>query len=137
MNIECAAFHEQYFRDRADDYGPNLRAVIEGRYSHPRVRYVQAQRMRRRFREEMTALANRVDALLTPHNSRTGPQGPEHHQGDPQFQSPWTSSGLPTVTIPSGLSESGLPLGIQLAGPPFGGGAPAGGGPLVRVGPGG
>ena len=34
------------------------------------------------------------------------------------YQGPWTSCGLPTVTLPSGLSASGLPLGIQLgAGP--------------------
>jgi Asp-tRNA(Asn)/Glu-tRNA(Gln) amidotransferase A subunit family amidase len=26
---------------------------------------------------------------------------------------------LPTIVIPSGLSQSGLPLGIQLAGLPF------------------
>ena len=119
MNVECAAFHEQYFRDRADDYGPNLRAVIEAGILIPGVRYVQAQRMRRRFREEMTALANRVDALLTPTTPAPAPRD-LNTTGDPQFQSPWTSSGLPTVTIPSGLSESGLPLGIQLAGPSFG-----------------
>ena len=35
------------------------------------------------------------------------------------FQQPWTSSGLPTITLPSGLSEDGLPLGVQLAALPF------------------
>jgi Asp-tRNA(Asn)/Glu-tRNA(Gln) amidotransferase A subunit family amidase len=29
---------------------------------------------------------------------------------------PWTFAGLPTLTLPSGLSEKGLPLGMQLAG---------------------
>ena len=31
------------------------------------------------------------------------------------FQTPWTTAGIPAITLPSGLSESGLPMGIQLA----------------------
>ena len=85
----------------------------------PGVRYLQAQRMRRRFRDEMAATAGRVDALLTPSTPAPAPRDLTT-TGDSRFQSPWTSSGLPTLTIPSGLSASGLPLGIQLAGPPFG-----------------
>jgi Asp-tRNA(Asn)/Glu-tRNA(Gln) amidotransferase A subunit family amidase len=34
--------------------------------------------------------------------------------GDPQFQTPWSVSGLPSITVPCGLAASGLPLGIQL-----------------------
>ena len=34
--------------------------------------------------------------------------------GDPQFQIPWSLSGLPSVTVPCGLTTSRLPLGIQL-----------------------
>ncbi|RMF88989.1 MAG: amidase, partial [Nitrospinota bacterium] len=32
---------------------------------------------------------------------------------------PWTFCGIPAISIPSGLSEEGLPFGIQLASPPF------------------
>ena len=35
------------------------------------------------------------------------------------FQGPWTYSGLPAITVPSGVALSGLPLGIQLAASPF------------------
>jgi len=35
--------------------------------------------------------------------------------GDTLFQGPWTACGLPTITLPTGLAASGLPLGIQLA----------------------
>ena len=119
MHTECAAFHEQNFRDRADDYEPMIRGAIEAGMLIPGVRYLQAQRMRRRFRDEMAATAGRVDALLTPSTPAPAPRDLTT-TGDSRFQSPWTSSGLPTLTIPSGLSASGLPLGIQLAGPPFG-----------------
>jgi len=32
---------------------------------------------------------------------------------------PWTLMGWPAITLPSGLSKEGLPLGIQLVGTPF------------------
>jgi Asp-tRNA(Asn)/Glu-tRNA(Gln) amidotransferase A subunit family amidase len=34
--------------------------------------------------------------------------------GDPAFNSPWSYTGLPTVSFPIGLAPEGLPLGIQL-----------------------
>lgn len=118
MNVECAAFHEKFFRHRADEYGPRLRANIEMGLLIPSVTYLQAQRLRREFRRDLTALAERVDALLMPATPAPAPKD-LNTTGDAAFQAPWTSAGLPTVVIPSGLSESGLPLGIQFAAPPF------------------
>ena len=37
--------------------------------------------------------------------------------GDPSFCTLWTLVGFPAVTVPTGLSEAGLPFGVQLAGP--------------------
>ena len=36
--------------------------------------------------------------------------------GDPAFNSPWSFSGLPTVSFPIGLAEDGMPFAIQLVG---------------------
>ncbi len=118
MNVECAAFHEEFFRHRADEYGPRLRANIEMGLLVPSVTYLQAQRLRRQFRQDMTELAARVDALLTPATPAPAPRD-RNTTGDAAFQAPWTSAGLPTVVIPSGLSRDGLPLGVQFAAPPF------------------
>ena len=118
MNVECAAFHEQWFRHRADEYGPRLRANIEMGLLIPAVTYLQAQRLRRQFRQDLTRLAEGVDALLTPATPAPAPRDLTT-TGDAAFQAPWTSAGLPTIVIPSGLAGDGLPLGIQLAGLPF------------------
>ena len=118
MDAECAAFHEELFRQHPDQYGPKLRATIETGLLLPGVRYLQAQRMRAAFSRDMKQLVANGDILMTP----TTPAPPPRDlttTGDPQFQSPWTSSGLPTITLPSGLSADGLPLGIQLVGAPF------------------
>ena len=59
-----------------------------------------------------------VDVLLTPSTPTPAPKNLSS-TGDPMFQTPWTTAGVPAVTLPSGLSESGLPLGVQLASAPF------------------
>ena len=118
-NAETAAYHEENFRKRADDYSEVLRRRIEVGILTPAVSYIQAQRLRRVFRREMEELARGWDLLLTPTTPTPAPRDLST-TGDPVFQSPWTSCGLPTITIPSGISPStGLPLGTQLAAPPF------------------
>jgi aspartyl-tRNA(Asn)/glutamyl-tRNA(Gln) amidotransferase subunit A len=117
-NVEAAAFHEETFRERADEYGPKIRANIEMGMLVPGVRYLQAQRLRRQFRQDMIEMVKRVDVALTPAIPEPAPRDLTT-TGDAVFQSPWTSSGLPTITIPSGLSQSGLPLGVQFGGLPF------------------
>jgi amidase len=74
--------------------------------------YVRALRIRRQFRRELQPLLDRYDVLLTPTTPAPAPEGMA--TGDPQFQIPWSLSGLPSVTVPCGLSTSRLPLGIQL-----------------------
>lgn len=118
MNVECAAYHQEFFSRSADEYGPNLRANIEMGMLVSGVEYLQAQRLRREFRRDMVELANQFDVLLTPATPDIAPRD-LNTTGDAAFQSPWTSSGLPTITVPTGLSEAGLPLAIQLAASPF------------------
>jgi aspartyl-tRNA(Asn)/glutamyl-tRNA(Gln) amidotransferase subunit A len=118
MSVEAAAVHQENFAKRPDDYSPNVRGVIEAGMLTPGPAYVQAQRLRRRFREQMLTLLEGVDVVLSPSTPSPAPEG-LGTTGDPVFQSPWTTCGLPALTIPSGLSASGLPMGIQLAAKPF------------------
>ncbi|PKB83593.1 MAG: hypothetical protein BZY88_01805 [SAR202 cluster bacterium Io17-Chloro-G9] len=118
MNVECAAFHQEFFRDRADEYGPRIRSGIEMGMLVTGVDYLKAQRLRRVFRQEMTGMLNGYDVLLTPATPAPAPRD-LNTTGDAAFQSPWTSSGLPSIVIPSGISGDGLPLGIQLAAAPW------------------
>jgi len=60
----------------------------------------------------MLPLLERYDVLLTPTTPAPAPEGMA--TGDPQFQVPWSLSGLPSITLPCGLSALGLPLGVQL-----------------------
>ena len=118
FSVEASAFHQGMFTNDPEAYGPLLRRVIETGALIPGVHYVQAQRVRRRFRADIEALLADVDVLLTPATISSAPRD-RTTTGDPLFQGSWTSCGLPTIAIPSGVDDSGMPLGVQLVGAPF------------------
>ena len=115
MAVEGSSFHEPMYRQQAMDYQPGIRAMIQRGLDTDAVTYSRAMERRRQFITDMRQLARRVDVLLTP--STPTPSLPDlTNTGNTMFQGPWTSCGLPAITLPSGLAESGLPLGIQLVG---------------------
>jgi aspartyl-tRNA(Asn)/glutamyl-tRNA(Gln) amidotransferase subunit A len=82
------------------------------------IEYSGALERRLQFITDMQVLAEEADVLLTP--STPTPALPDlTNTGNTIFQGPWTSCGLPAITIPSGLAASGLPLGVQLVSAPF------------------
>jgi aspartyl-tRNA(Asn)/glutamyl-tRNA(Gln) amidotransferase subunit A len=116
MRVEAAAFHADMFARQRQQYGPRLRETIETGLVIPGVAYLRAQRLRRLFQDELPQMFTNVDVLLTPATPAPAP-GDLRTTGDAKFQSPWTYAGIPTIALPSGLSQSGLPLGIQLLAP--------------------
>ena len=116
MNVDCAGFHEANHRIRAADYGPRIRAGIEMGLIIPPATYLKAQRLRRQFRTDMGEMAARVDVVMTPATPAPTPKD-LNTTGDAAFQVPWTAAGLPTVTVPTGLSDLGMPMAVQFGGP--------------------
>ena len=115
---DTASIHAERFAQKADLYRPAIRSSIEMGMLIPSDLYVRALRIRRQFRRELKPLLDRYDVLLTPTTPGPAPEGMA--TGDPQFQIPWSLSGLPSVTVPCGLTPSRLPLGIQLVSGTFG-----------------
>jgi aspartyl-tRNA(Asn)/glutamyl-tRNA(Gln) amidotransferase subunit A len=109
---ETAAVHADLHAAKSELYRPGIRAMIEIGALIPGELYLKALRIRRRFRSEMASALQGFDALVTPTTMTPAPAGMA--TGDPAFQVPWSFSGLPTITVPCGLSTSGLPLGLQL-----------------------
>ncbi len=118
MAVEGSAFHEPMYRRQAEDYQPRLRELIGRGLETDAVSYSRALERRQRFIYDMRQLARKVDALLTP-ATPTPALADRTNTGNTMFQGPWTSCGLPAISIPSGLAASGLPLGLQLVGADF------------------
>jgi aspartyl-tRNA(Asn)/glutamyl-tRNA(Gln) amidotransferase subunit A len=127
--------HEMYRKTRAEGFGlePKLR-ILMGMYMSAgqlnKQYYQRALGIRRMIRADFQAVfdpagAYRLDALLTP----TTPT-PAFKMGDifgdstlMQYADQLTVSanhaGVPAISIPSGLSAQGLPMGVQLIGPDY------------------
>ena len=118
MAVEAAAFHEPMYREQSEDYQPKLRAMLADGLQTDGIVYARALERRRTFIDDMQQLSARCDVLLTPATPAPS-QADRTNTGDPAFQGPWTSCGLPAIAIPSGLAESGLPLSIQMVASPF------------------
>ena len=116
MNVDCAGFHEANHRIRAADYGPRIRAGIEMGLIIPPATYLKAQRLRRQFQADLGEMASRVDVVMTPATPAPAPKD-LNTTGDAAFQVPWTAAGLPTVVVPTGLSDLGMPMAVQFGGP--------------------
>ena len=118
MAVEAATFHEPMYRQRANDYGPMLRDLIERGLATDGLTYSRALERRLAFTADARRLAAAADVLMTP-STPTPALADVTNTGDTLFQGPWTACGLPTITLPTGLAASGLPLGIQLAADSF------------------
>ena len=118
MACESAAFHQPMYETRSEEYRPLLRAMLRRGLDTDAATYSQALERRLRFITDMHLLAEQADVLVTP-STPTPALADLTNTGNTMFQGPWTSSGLPTITIPSGLAESGLPMGLQIIAAPF------------------
>ncbi len=114
MTSEAARVHGHWFTERADDYAPNVRSVIETGLRVSAVDYLGAKQFQRGFTAEISAEMAPYDALMTPSTPSSAPSDLST-TGDPMFQAPFTFGGFPAITLPSGLDSTDMPLGIQLS----------------------
>ena len=116
MAVEAAEFHETRMRRHPDDYSPCIRKLLEEGHACPAPDYARAKKHQAELREAMWGAIPNGTVLLCP--ATTGPAPLADTTGDPAFNSPWSYTGLPALSIQTGYFVDGLPLAIQLvAGP--------------------
>jgi len=118
MSVETAAVHEDMFKTRGDEYRSYLRGFISSGLLVPATAYLRAQRLRGQIIQDMRNLIGQFDCVICPSATDSAPEGLEW-TGSPAFNSPWSLTGFPSITVPSSLTENGLPLGLQIIGIPY------------------
>jgi Asp-tRNA(Asn)/Glu-tRNA(Gln) amidotransferase A subunit family amidase len=119
LEVEAATYHQSMFAKYASDYGPGMAEMISRGLARPATEYVTANRARLAFREVMIPLLEAHDALLSPTAPGTAPAGLSW-TGDASLCAPWSSVGVPSISLPTGVDAAGLPLALQLVQAPGG-----------------
>ena len=115
-----------YLNSRTKGFGDEVtRRILIGAYvlsaGYYDAYYRQAQKVRRLIKDDFQRIFNDVDFILTPTTPneafKIGDKlDPISMYKNDIYTVPTSLAGLPGISIPSGLSSNGLPLGIQLIG---------------------
>ena len=115
-----------YLNSRTKGFGDEVtRRILIGAYvlsaGYYDAYYRQAQKVRRLIKDDFQRIFNDVDFILTPTTPneafKIGDKlDPISMYKNDIYTVPTSLAGLPGISIPSGLSSNGLPLGIQFIG---------------------
>ena len=130
LRVDGKDLIDTYERTRAEGFGAEVkRRVLIGTYvlsaGYYDAYYLKAQKIRTLITRDFDRVFEDVDLILTP----TAPSAAfaiGERNDDPiqmylndVFTVPANLAGLPGISVPSGLSDDGLPLGLQLVGRAF------------------
>ncbi|MGD9890104.1 MAG: amidase [Dehalococcoidia bacterium] len=123
MAGEASAVHQRWLRERPEDYGADVRDRLALSTLQPAAAYVNAQRMRVALRAGFLQTLREVDVLLAPATPITAPPiegfSVEMRVRLKRCTTPINVVALPSLTLPCGADDTGMPIGMQLIGRPF------------------
>ncbi len=127
LRVEGKDLQDMYESTRAEGFGAEVkRRIMIGTYclsaGYYDAYYTKAQKIRRLISNDFAAAFEKCDAILTP----TAPSSAfaigenaddpiKMYLGD-VFTIPASLAGLPGISVPAGLDDQGLPLGLQIIG---------------------
>lgn len=113
---EIALHQARVFDGHWDQISDTLKPIITRARNISEAEYQDALGVKASAEKFFAEFFQEYDAILAPAAAGEAvPFGP--NTGDPIFCTLWTLAGLPCVTLPLLVGETGLPIGVQLIGP--------------------
>ena len=128
---EAASIHQAWLQERPEDYGNQTRARMNNGLTTSATRYLQARNLRAPLLAEFAeAVFDKVDVLHCPVMNTAVPTIADTDlSANPGFAAfitrmgyctrPINYLGLPSLTVPCGFTENGLPTAFQVVARPF------------------
>ncbi len=125
---EVYAVHKNYYANSPELYRPWMRERLAQAATADTCAYVEDRFALERVRRTVDDVFAEVDLLITPTTSVPPITIEEASNMSPnpagevwlRNTRPFNAYGLPTISIPCGFTSTGLPIGLQIAGPRFG-----------------
>jgi aspartyl-tRNA(Asn)/glutamyl-tRNA(Gln) amidotransferase subunit A len=130
LATEAASLHKRWMIERPQDYGAQVLMRLQNGLAIPAVSYLEAMRWRGPALSAYLAAVEGTDAVLAPvapmpaatiaeSDVGNSPDAEAVIQRITRFTRPINYLGLPSLSIPSGFTKSGLPVGMQIIGRSF------------------
>ena len=120
--IEAAVVHENTYPSRKEQYGPGLAGLLELGRAQSGTDYQKLILRRLDFCGRLKSLFEDIDLLLIPTTGVASPtvkqmaklgEDPELISAMLRYTCPFDMSGNPTMTLPAGVTDDGMPIAMQ------------------------
>jgi amidase len=134
-STEAAAAHKETYPVRASEYGNELAELIERGRKTSALQLAESRQERVRLVDSVSTMFREIDLLLTPTlpfpvprldsidfkrmtiaSGGAGSNPEDLYPACLRFTSLFNCAGNPAISVPAGISSSGMPIGMQLAG---------------------
>lgn len=132
QKAEAYAYHAENLAHHSELYSAETLRRLRSGENISAPAYIEARRRQDQLRRNVRNLFANIDVLVTPTVPVATPMIPELHAANEQGNlrtvelatlrnaRPFNANGLPAISVPCGFTKSGLPVGLQIAGPPWG-----------------